>query len=56
MEVDEFQGLNSGLIVAEVELGHVDEHYELPEWVDVNVTSDKKYSNANLVLRPYSTW
>lgn len=55
-EVDEFHGLNSGLIVAEVELGHVDEQYELPEWIDVNVTSDKRYSNANLVLRPYSTW
>lgn len=55
-EVDEFHGLNQGLIVAEIELGHVDEHYELPEWISANVTSDKKYSNANLVLRPFSTW
>jgi CYTH domain-containing protein len=55
-EVDEFHGLNSGLIVAEVELGSVDEQYELPEWVELNVTHDKRYSNANLVLRPFTTW
>lgn len=55
-EVDEFHGLNSGLIVAEVELGSTDEHYELPEWIAENVTTDKRYSNANLVLRPFTTW
>jgi CYTH domain-containing protein len=55
-EVDEFHGLNSGLIVAEIELSSVDEKYELPPWVDVNVTADKRYTNANLVLKPFSTW
>jgi adenylate cyclase len=55
-EVDEFHGLNTGLVVAEIELESADEQYELPEWIDRDVTSDKRYSNASLVLRPYSTW
>lgn len=55
-EVDEFHGLNSGLIVAEIELNSVDEHYELPAWIDRDVTTDKRYSNARLVQQPFSTW
>lgn len=55
-EVDEFHGLNSGLIVAEIELSSQTEEYEKPEWIDREVTSDKRYSNASLVLRPFSTW
>jgi CYTH domain-containing protein len=55
-EVDEFHGPNAGLIVAEIELSSVDEQYELPEWIGENVTTDKRYSNANLVLRPFTTW
>lgn len=55
-EVDEFQGLNSGLVVAEIELEREEQQYEKPEWIDSDVTSDRRYSNSNLVLRPYSTW
>lgn len=55
-EVDEFHGLNSGLFVAEIELSSVDEQYELPNWIDINVTADKRYTNANLVLKPFTTW
>lgn len=55
-EVDEFHGLNSGLIVAEIELSSIDEKYQLPDWIDRNVTTEKQYTNANLVLRPFTTW
>lgn len=55
-EVDEFHGLNEGLIVAEIELSSTDEQYELPEWVGLNVTHDKRYSNARLVQQPFTTW
>lgn len=55
-EVDEFHGLNSGLIVAEIELSSTEEQYELPDWIDINVTADKRYTNANLVLKPFTTW
>lgn len=55
-EVDEFDGLNEGLIIAEIELVDEDEKYELPDWVDRNVTYDMKYANSNLSLKPFSTW
>jgi adenylate cyclase len=55
-EVDEFVGDNEGLIVAEIELGSEEETFSLPDWVSVEVTSEKKYSNSNLAKNPYKTW
>ena len=55
-EIDEFLGLNRGLIIAEIELQSVNEKYQVPGWVDKNITLDYKYTNANLSLKPYSTW
>lgn len=55
-EVDEFGGLNAGLLMAEIELGDEQEQYDLPEWVLENITTDKRYSNSNLAIRPFSTW
>lgn len=55
-EVDVFEGLNAGLIVAEIELLSEDEVYEKPHWVDRDVTTDKRYANSNLTVNPFSTW
>lgn len=55
-EVDVFDGLNSGLIIAEIELQSEDEVYSKPEWIGEDVTHDFRYSNSNLSLNPYSTW
>ena len=55
-EVDEFDGENRGLIVAEVELQSEDQAVSLPEWVGREVTEDPRYFNANLVAHPYSRW
>jgi len=55
-EVDEFAGVNEGLIVAEVELSSEDQQVELPAWVDAEVSGDPRYFNANLVAHPYSRW
>lgn len=55
-EVDEFLGVNAGLIVAEVELEDADQEIELPPWVRDDVTDDPRYFNSNLIARPYSTW
>jgi adenylate cyclase len=55
-EVDEFLGDNEGLTVAEIELKSEEETFSLPEWVSVEVTSEKKYSNSNLAKRPYKEW
>lgn len=55
-EVDEFKGLNAGLIVAEIELKSEEETYVLPDWVDKNVTEDLRYANSNLSVNPFSKW
>ena len=55
-EVDEFLGDNAGLVVAEIELGSVDEPFEKPEWIGEEVSGDPRYYNSNLVAHPYSEW
>ena len=55
-EVDEFLGINEGLVVAEVELSSEDQPFEKPDWIGEEVTGEPKYFNANLVARPFSTW
>jgi adenylate cyclase len=55
-EVDFFEGLNEGLVVAEIELKSEDEGFILPDWVDKEVTHETKYYNALLMSNPYSNW
>ena len=55
-EVDEFEGANSGLVVAEVELEREDQDFERPPWLGEEVTHDPRYFNASLVERPYTRW
>ena len=55
-EVDVFEGDNSGLIVAEVELGSVDEVFERPEWAGEEVSHDHRYYNVSLRENPYKNW
>jgi adenylate cyclase len=55
-EVDEFLGQNEGLIVAEIELASEDESFSIPDWIDKEVTDEKKYSNSNLAINPYRNW
>jgi adenylate cyclase len=55
-EIDEFLGVNKGLVVAEVELDSEDQTFERPGWIGEEVTANPKYLNANLVVRPFSTW
>jgi adenylate cyclase len=55
-EVDEFLGLNAGLVVAEIELDAEDEAFEKPEWIGREVTGQKRYNNASLVTHPYTQW
>lgn len=55
-EVDEFEGENAGLVIAEVELENEGQAIERPEWVGEEVTGDPRYYNVSLVSKPYSTW
>ncbi|MES9856745.1 MAG: CYTH domain-containing protein [Sedimenticola sp.] len=55
-DLDVFEGANSGLIVAEVELNSEDETFELPSWAGDEVSGEIRYYNVNLVQHPYSNW
>ena len=55
-EVDEFLGDNLGLIVAEIELKHENEQFEMPDWIASEVTDDNKYYNSCLAKTPYCNW
>ena len=55
-EVDEFDGDNAGLIIAEVELDKEDQAVTLPDWVGQEVTGDRRYYNANLIAEPFTRW
>lgn len=47
-EIDEFHGNNEGLVVAEIELNNKDEHFNIPEFIDCEVSDNPKYFNSNL--------
>ncbi len=55
-EVDEFEGLNKGLIIAEIELDNEDDTFAIPEWLEEEVSHEMKYYNSNLHIKPYSIW
>lgn len=55
-EVDEFQGANKGLVVAEIELQGENDKFERPDWLGEEVTGQVKYYNSILSEQPYRTW
>ena len=55
-EIDEFQGANAGLVVAEIELAATDEPYARPPWLGIEVSDDRRYYNVCLAEHPYRDW
>jgi adenylate cyclase len=55
-EVDEFEGDNHGLVVAEVELPAVDAPFPRPSWLGREVSALTRYYNVNLIAHPYRQW
>ena len=56
IEVDEFYGLNSGLILAEIELENENEYLILPSWIGEEVSKNIKYHNSSLSSNPFTCW
>jgi CYTH domain-containing protein len=55
-EIDVFEGVNNGLIVAEIELESETEQFDIPEWIGKEVSTDPKYYNASLIKHPFKDW
>lgn len=54
--IDEFHGVNEGLVVAEIELSSEDQLFKKPDWLGEEVTFDRRYGNSHLVRKPYTEW
>lgn len=55
-EVDVFHGDNAGLVVAEIELGDVNDGFGRPGWLGREVTDFERYYNVSLVRHPFREW
>lgn len=49
-EVDVFGGRLAGLVIAEVELDATDQSVDLPEWIGIELSYDRRFSNSALSL------
>lgn len=55
-EIDEFEGDNKGLVIAEIELPEAGKAFAKPQWLGEEVTFDLRYYNNNLAVNPYYKW
>lgn len=55
-EIDEYLGDNAPLFTAEIELPSPDTEFEIPEWLGMEVSGDRRYTNRALSRSPYSRW
>jgi adenylate cyclase len=55
-EIDVFSAENAGLVIAEIELRHEDQRFELPNWIGAEVTGQTRYYNSSLAQRPFRSW
>lgn len=55
-EIDVFEGMNHGLVIAEIELDHADAEFPRPPWAGAEVSDDPRYYNVYLARTPYTQW
>ena len=53
-EIDVFEGLNAGLVLAEIELQDKSETFDTPPWLGEEVTMDGNYYNGSLAKLPWT--
>lgn len=55
-DFDVFEGVNQGLVIAEIELSDPDELFDKPSWLGEEVSHDPRFFNASLAQKPWSEW
>lgn len=55
-EIDVFEGVNQGLIVAELELPEENYIFPKPDWLGKEISDDVMYYNSNLSRKPFTQW
>ena len=52
--IDVFEGINLGLVLAEIELDSEKTKFDIPEWAGQDVTFDHRFANSALISYPWS--
>ena len=55
-EIDEYLNDNAPLFTAEIELPTPYTTFRIPDWLGIDVSDNKNYTNRSLSRNPYSTW
>ena len=55
-EIDEYSGQNLGLFTAEIELPTPDTVFDIPEWLGMELSGNRRYTNGFLSRNPYLSW
>lgn len=55
-EVDVFSGMNTGLVMAEIELESENQDFARPDWLLEEVSDDGRYYNSYLSGCPFIKW
>ena len=55
-EIDQFEGDNQGLVIAEIELKQKDEVISLPNWIGTEISNDERFYNLSLSSNPFKNW
>ena len=55
-EVDEYEGTNAGITIADLELQSLDETFTVPEWIGQETTKNKKITNNSFSNHPFLNW
>ena len=48
-QVDVYEGVLSGIVIAELEMNNEEQAFELPDWIGEDVTDNPKYKKINMV-------
>ena len=48
-QVDVYEGLLEGIVLAEIELTNVDQQLTIPNWIGEEVSADPRYKKINMV-------
>lgn len=54
--IDAYEGVNDGLVVAELEMASPDASFARPPWLGDEVTGDARFRTENLLRLPYNDW
>jgi adenylate cyclase len=53
-QVDVYEGLLNGVVLAEIELADADQRLALPAWIGAEVTADPRYRKINMVAARFA--